>query len=88
MIMTGSLPDNPLLRLAAELSRLGVSRTLRLLNGCSELLDSETALPVVDANCTAPEHLREMAATIRGTGRKVAVAAFFNDGRCSVGVEA
>jgi hypothetical protein len=29
-----------------------------------------------------------MAATIRGAGRKVAVAAFFNDGRCSLGMVA
>lgn len=88
MIITGRLPDDPLLRLAAELSRLGVTRTPRLLSGCGELLDSETALPVVDANLTSPEHLHEMATAIRGTGRKVAIAAFFNDGRCSLGLMA
>ncbi len=88
MIITGSLPDNLLLRLAAELCRLGVSRTPRLLSGCSELMDSETALPVVDANRTSPERLHEMATAIRGTGGKVAIAAFFSDGRCSVGLMA
>ena len=88
MIITGSLPENPLLRLAAELSRLGVSRTPRLLSGCSELLEGGTALPVVDANCTSPERLLEMANTVRGSGKKVAIAAFFNDGRCSLGMEA
>lgn len=88
VIVTGSPPENPLPLIQAEFSRRGVSPQLRIVNELAGLPDADAAPAVLDVSRTSPEQLRELTASVRGSGSKVAIAAFLSDGRCSLGLVA